>query len=323
MFRHSIRTVLVGLCTLAAASQAVTAAVAADTPTASDQTASVAVRPLNPQTLADLATAMKGEAFAYASYNLFAAQAGREGLSRVAVLFRSTARTELNEHFREAAALAGVVGSNEDNLREAINGESYEHETMYRQFAEQAGTDGDAQAAELFAELAADEGHHRDAYRTALSVLTSGHGAIPAPPRADTVQVPAGPIQVKSARTKANLDTAMHGEALAYAKYMLFAAHARQTGQPALAQLFAGTADVELHEHFAGEAVLAGLVGITKENLRKAIAGERYEATTLYPGFAAQAMAVGDISAARYFRDTAADEARHAAAFQQALDRLR
>lgn len=128
---------------------------------------------------------------------------------------------------------------------------------------------------------------------------------------------------MKAARTRANLDTAMHGEALAHAKYMLYAAKARQTGNSALAQLFEGTAGVELHEHFAGEAVLAGPVRTTKTNLGKAITGERNEATTLYPGFADRATAVGDTTVAGYFRDTAVDEAKHATAFQQALDRLR
>ncbi|MFF4762303.1 ferritin family protein [Streptomyces sp. NPDC001292] len=269
-----------------------------------------------------MTTTMKGEAYAYAAYSLFAAEADRQAHPAVGKLFRSTAQTELNEHLREAATLAGAVGSNAANLRQAINGETYEHQVMYHRFADQARTDGDLEAAKLFTEIAADEGRHRDAYRTALTVVTTGRGTIPAPPKADTVSVPAGLPKVKAARTQANLDTALHGEALAHAKYMLYAAQARQTGNPALARLFEGTAGVELHEHFAGEGVLAGLVRPTKKNLSKAITGEHNEATTLYPGFAKRATAVGDTAAARYFRDTAADEAKHAAAFQQALNQL-
>ncbi|MFC9077555.1 ferritin family protein [Streptomyces sp. NPDC057062] len=277
---------------------------------------------LHSQTLDDLMTAMKGEAFAHAAYNLFSTQADSQAYPTVGELFRNTAQTELNEHLHEAATLAGAVGSNADNLREAINGETYEHQVMYRGFADQARKDGDIEAADLFAEIATDEGRHRDAYRAALAVVTTGQGAIPAPPKADMVSVPAGLPKVKAARTKANLDTAMHGEALAHAKYMLFAARAQQTGSPALARLFEGTARVELHEHFAGEAVLAGLVSTTKDNLSKAIAGEHNEATMLYPGFAKRATAVGDTAVASYFRDTAADEAKHAAAFEQALNQL-
>ncbi|OMI34309.1 ferritin family protein [Streptomyces sparsogenes] len=321
MFRHSIRTFVVGLCALTAATPAATA-VARTVPDGRQQATRAAAPAVHARTLADLATTMKGEAFAYASYDLFAAEAGREAHPAVGRLFRDTARTELNEHFREAATLAGTVGSNAANLRESINGETYEHQVMYRGFAAQARADGDRAAAGLFTEIAADEGRHRDAYRTALKVVTTGHGTVPAPPKAAVVPVPAGPPKVKAARTKANLDTAMHGEALAHAKYRLFAAHARQTGDTALARLFQGTADVELHEHFAGEAVLAGLVRTTKANLRKAIAGEHHEATVLYPGFAKRAAAVGDTTAARYFRDTAADEAKHEAAFRKALNKL-
>lgn len=321
VFRHSIRTLLVGVCALAVASQTGPALALAAPAGAPAQAR--AARAVGAQTLADLNTAMKGEAFAHASYNLYGTQADREGHPSAGRLFRSTARTELNEHLREAAALAGVVGTNAANLRQAVNGETYEHQVMYRGFAAQARQDGDMKAAELFTEIAADEGRHRDAFRTALTVVTTGHGTVPAPPQANEVAVPAGLPQVHAARTRANLDTAMHGEALAYAKYTLFAAHARQTGNTALARLWEGTAAVELHEHFAGEAVLAGLVRSTRENLRKAITGERAEATTVYPGFARQAAAAGDTAAASFFRGTAADEARHAAAFQAALNRLR
>ncbi|MGV9255628.1 ferritin family protein [Streptomyces sp. NPDC003697] len=328
-----MRTLLVGLCALTTASQAATA-VALTHPADQDRATRATVRALHTQTLPDLATAMKGEAYAHALYGLFAAQADGQGQPAaggkiddkadpaVGQLFRATARTEMDEHLREAAALAGAVGTNAANLRQSINGETYEHQVMYRGFAEQARKDGDVEAADLFTEIASDEGRHRDAYRTALTALTTGHGSVPAPPTAKTVPVPAGPPKVKAARTRANLDTAMHGEALAHAKYMLYAARARQTGNAALARLFEGTAGVELHEHFAGEAALGGLVRTTKTNLRTALTGERTEATTRYPGFAERAAAVGDTAAARYFRDTAADEAKHAAAFQQALNRL-
>ncbi|MGW1047192.1 ferritin family protein [Streptomyces sp. NPDC002547] len=226
------------------------------------------------QTLADLTTAMKGEAFAHASYNLFGAQADREAHPAVGNLFLTTAQTELDEHLREAATMAGVVGTNAADLRQAINGETDEHEVLYRGFADQARKDGGLDAAKLFTEIAGDEGCHRDAFRTALTVVTTGRGTMRAPAKADMVSVPAGMPKVKAARTKANLDTAMHGEALAHAKYMLFAARANQTSNAPLARLFEGTAAVELHEHFAGEEVLAGLVRSTKENLRKAVTGE-------------------------------------------------
>ena len=83
-------------------------------------------------------------------------------------------------------------------------------------------------------------------------------------------------------RTQKNLVTAMHGEAFAFVKYMLFAEHARKNGHPELADLFEKTAHVERFEHLAEEAELAGLVGSDADNLADAIEGESYEVETMY-----------------------------------------
>lgn len=124
------------------------------------------------------------------------------------------------------------------------------------------------------------------------------------------------------ATTLENLSTAMHGEAFAHAKYMLFAQHARQQGNSELANLFESTANTEKVEHFAEEAELAGIVGSDVENLKNAIAGESYEAESMYPDFAAAADRVGDHEAALRFREIAADEARHRDTFQVELKHL-
>ncbi|KIQ67312.1 membrane protein [Kitasatospora griseola] len=262
---------------------------------------------------------MRGEAFAHASYTFYADQADRERRPAVADLYRRTAGVELHEHFHEEALLAGVIGDETANLRASIEGESYEATTMYPRFAREAEEDGEREAAALFAEIARDEASHGEGFKAALQVLQTGQGQIPAPPQVDPVTVPAGPPRVHVARTLANLDTAMHGEALAFARYTAFAEQAAQAGDEQVAELFAGTAAVELHEHFAGEAVLRGFVRDTRTNLRKTIVGENYEAWTMYPTFARRAQTAGDFDAAALFRDNARDEAGHAQAFQEAL----
>jgi rubrerythrin len=284
--------------------------------------AAVVTRTPSPQTLADLAKAMKGEAFANVSYRLYADQARREGLTSVADLFERTAATERDEHFAESAAMAGLVGDDATNLRAAISGEHYEANTMYPGFARQAAEDGDANASDRFSEIARDEGRHETAFRTALNVVKTGRGTVPAAPDATSHQVPAGPAKVRAERTKTNLDTALHGEAEAYAKYNLWGEHATKKGNPDVGRLFHGTGAVERQEHFAEQAELAGLVGSTRDNLTKAITGERYESTTMYPDFAHRATTAGDNDAARMFSDTATDEGEHAHAFEQARDRL-
>jgi rubrerythrin len=124
---------------------------------------------LSKQTQDNLSTAMHGEAFAYAKYMLYAQHARSNGNKEVAALFEKAARTERLQHFAEEAELSGLVGSDADNLRDAIQGESYEVGTMYREFAEQAAAAGDRAGADRFEEIRHDEMDHRDAFKAALA----------------------------------------------------------------------------------------------------------------------------------------------------------
>jgi rubrerythrin len=122
--------------------------------------------------------------------------------------------------------------------------------------------------------------------------------------------------------TRDHMLQALHGEAFAFVRYMLFAEAARRNGRPDLADLFERTAHTERFEHFAEEAELAGLVGKDEDNLREAIAGERYEVETMYPNFAQQAQLAGDTAAAQRFAEIRDDESHHLAAFERALEQL-
>ena len=119
----------------------------------------------------NLLSSMRGEAFAHAKYTFYAEQARRNGREALAELFERTANVELQEHFKEEAELAGLLGSDEENLRDAIAGESYEVETMYREFAEQATSAGESAAAERFIEVRSDEMKHRRLFEAALAEL--------------------------------------------------------------------------------------------------------------------------------------------------------
>lgn len=126
--------------------------------------------PLSKQTQDNLSTAMHGEAMAYAKYMLYAQHARNNGKKRLAALFERAAKMERLQHFAEEADLAGLVGSDADNLRDAIKGESYEVDTMYREFAQQAAAAGDKAAADRFEEIRHDEMAHRDAFKAALTM---------------------------------------------------------------------------------------------------------------------------------------------------------
>lgn len=136
---------------------------------------STAGRPaaLNQKTMDNLSTAMHGEAFAYAKYLLYARHARQSGNKDVAALFENAARVERFQHFSEEAQLSGLVGSDADNLKDAIKGETYEVETMYLDFARQAAATGDKAAADRFEEIRHDEMVHRDSFQAALKNLES------------------------------------------------------------------------------------------------------------------------------------------------------
>jgi rubrerythrin len=124
-------------------------------------------------TTQNLSTAMHGEAFAYAKYMLYAEHARQQGNTELANLFETAAKTERLEHFAEEARLAGLAGSDAKNLEDAIRGESYEADTMYREFAEQARAAGDQAAASRFEEVRHDEMTHRDAFKAALAKVNA------------------------------------------------------------------------------------------------------------------------------------------------------
>ena len=127
-----------------------------------------AVPGLHSATKEDILTALRTEAFTYARSMLFANAARRNGRTEIADLFESTARTELEEHFAALADLAGIVGDDADNLRAAIEAESYEIEVMYPTFAEHATRATDTAAARCFIEIRRHEIDHLEALREAM-----------------------------------------------------------------------------------------------------------------------------------------------------------
>lgn len=276
-----------------------------------------------PTTRVNTLAAMAGEAFAHASYLAYAQEADRTGRPWLARLFRGTARVERYDHFAAEARLINFAGDNAANLRTSIAGETHEATSVYPAYAAQARRDGCEAAAERFEEFAADEAGHARLFQAALkALLNPAAGAeIPVGEPVEPVPIEAGPPQC-TGQTLENLRETLQGEALANAKYTLYAERARRTGQARLAQLWTNIAGQELGEHFSEAATLAGLVGPDTENLRDALEGEVHEATTMYPTYARQAAEAGDRAAAALFREIAGDEAGHAHAFMRALARI-
>lgn len=111
-------------------------------------------------------------------------------------------------------------------------------------------------------------------------------------------------------QTEKNLEAAFAGESQARNKYTYFASKAKKQGFEQIAALFLETADNEKEHAKLWFKELYG-IGDTAENLADAAAGENYEWTDMYAGFAKTAEEEGFPELAAKFRGVAAIEKRH------------
>ncbi len=111
-------------------------------------------------------------------------------------------------------------------------------------------------------------------------------------------------------QTEKNLEAAFAGESQARNKYTYFASKAKKEGFEQIAALFLETADNEKEHAKLWFKELNG-IGDTAENLSAAAAGENYEWTDMYEGFARTADEEGFPELAAKFRAVAAIEKRH------------
>ena len=137
--------------------------------------------------------------------------------------------------------------------------------------------------------------------------------------------------QLSGSKTHENLKHAFAGESQANRRYLYFAKNADVEGYPDVAGLFRDTAEGETGHAFghfdflaeAGDPVTDEAVGSTEDNLRSAIAGETYEYTEMYPGFAKTAREEGFEEVAEWFETLARAEKSHAGRFTQGLESIK
>ena len=111
-------------------------------------------------------------------------------------------------------------------------------------------------------------------------------------------------------RTEKNLEAAFAGESQARNKYTYFASVAKKEGYEQISSLFLKTAENEKEHAKMWFKELNG-IGDTAENLCAAAAGENYEWTDMYDGFAKTAEEEGFHDLAVKFRLVAAIEKSH------------
>ena len=127
----------------------------------------------------NLKAAFAGESQANRRYLYFAQKADVEGYNDVATVFRSTAEGETGHAHGHLEILDEVgdpatgepIGSTEQNLNAAIQGETHEYTDMYPGMAKTARDEGFDEIADWFETLAKAEKSHAGKFQKTLDNL--------------------------------------------------------------------------------------------------------------------------------------------------------
>ncbi|WP_330635456.1 rubrerythrin [Frisingicoccus sp.] len=125
------------------------------------------------RTESNLWKAFAGESEARNKYTYFASKAKKDGFVQISKLFEETANNE-KEHAKIWFKLLGGIGTTEENLLSAAEGENYEWTDMYAEFAKVAREEGFDDIAALFEGVAQIEKEHEERYRKLLANIEGG-----------------------------------------------------------------------------------------------------------------------------------------------------
>ena len=130
-------------------------------------------------------------------------------------------------------------------------------------------------------------------------------------------------MELKGSRTEANLMAAFAGESQARNKYTYYASKARKDGYEQIADLFLETAENEReHAKIWFKLLHGGQIPSTEENLADAAAGENFEWTDMYAGFAKEAREEGFEHIAYLFDAVGAIEKSHEERYLKLLENV-
>ncbi|MBP2650540.1 MAG: rbr [Firmicutes bacterium] len=130
-------------------------------------------------------------------------------------------------------------------------------------------------------------------------------------------------MNLKGSKTEANLLAAFSGESQARNKYTFYASKARNEGLNQIADLFEETAGNEKEHAKLWFKLLHDGMPDTAANLVDAAAGEHYEWTDMYAGFAKTAQEEGFTKVAYLFEAVGAIEKEHEARYQKLLENIK
>ncbi len=127
------------------------------------------------KTLDNLMAAFAGESQANRKYLAFAEVADKEGKAQIAKLFRAAAAAETihaHAHLRNA----GQVGTTEENLKAALEGETHEFTKMYPEMIADAKAENEAKVGRYFDFACKVEEVHANLYKKAIEGASAFDG---------------------------------------------------------------------------------------------------------------------------------------------------
>lgn len=131
-------------------------------------------------------------------------------------------------------------------------------------------------------------------------------------------------MELKGSKTEQNLMSAFAGESQARNKYDYYASRAKKDGYVQIANVFTETAANEKeHAKLWFKLLHEGSVPCTEDNLKDAAAGENYEWTDMYSGFAKVAKEEGFDKIAELFEGVGAIEKHHEERYLTLLSNLK
>ena len=125
------------------------------------------------KTMDNLRDSFAGESQANRRYLAFAKKAEQEGYPQAARLFRAAAEAE-TVHAHSHLRIMGGIKSTQENLQEAIGGETFEYKEMYPGYIKTAAAEGNKEAGWSFNVANKVEEIHAGLYRKAADALKAG-----------------------------------------------------------------------------------------------------------------------------------------------------
>ena len=129
---------------------------------------------LESKTYKNLKQALAGESQAALKYMFFSSKAKKDGYEEIAEILSTISHNEIQHAKIWYKILNDGIGSTLKNIKLAANGEKYEWDYMYKNFAKEAEEEGYEEIKNLFESIAKIEKDHEATYNKIIELLEQG-----------------------------------------------------------------------------------------------------------------------------------------------------